>query len=217
MTWKTVTLTIVLATIFGFGCGADTQENAAESSETSAQLVVRIQASPDYSGWLYSYGLEWIECAPATTWSLPSIISSAYASHPITYTEVGQWQWHQRILVGDAQELVFQGPINNTRYCGVHWLFAHGGVTVNGELSSFQITTNQEVIANSHHAWALQVEFEKPICAQGDPQSINLELQIQQWLQSTLIHDSPTQNARSATLSLVDYTSIEGSPCPGPI
>ena len=217
MTWKAATLTIALGTIFGFGCGSNAQDTVEEHSETSAQLVVRIQASPDYSGWLYSYGLEWIECPPTTSWTLPSIMSRAHASHPITYTEVGQWQWHQRILVGEAQEFLFQGPIKNKRYCGIHWLFAHGGVTVNGELSSFQIETNQEVIASSHHAWALQVEFENPLCAQGEPQNVHLELQVQQWLQSTLVHDSPSQNARSATLSLVDYTSTTGSPCPDPI
>ena len=176
--------------------------------------MIRIQASPDYSGWLYSYGLEWVECDPATSWTLPSLASIAHASHPITYNEAGQWQWHQRILIGEAQDLVFRGPIKNTRYCGLHWLFAHGGVTVNGELSSFQIETDQEVVASSHHAWALQVEFEKPVCAQGDPQTVDMNLQVHQWLQATLVHDSLNQNARSATLSLVDYTSTASSACP---
>ena len=199
---------------FCIGCGSTTvDENPSNESSSQTQLTVNIGATNNYSGWLYSYGLEWIECETSTTWRLPNLMPQAKASHPITYDEIGQWQWHQRILIGKEQTLIFQGPLANKRYCGLHWLFAHGGVTVDGALSSFQIETNDEILASSHHAWTLNIIFDEPLCATALSQSVQMDVPIETWLDNTLTHESPIQNARSATLNLNDYISISSSAC----
>ena len=195
------------------GCSDQTaQDSAAE--ETTLNLSVVMEESPQYAGWLYSYGIEWIRCAQESTWRWPSMLSSAHASHPITYTEIGEWSWHQRILIGEEQELIFQGPLGNHRYCGLHWLFAHGGIRANGILSSLQVELGDEVLATSHHAWALNVEFDEPLCSQYPDQTVQVTIPTQEWLEQTMIDSSPSLNTREATIRIPDFITVESPACP---
>ncbi len=208
------TLLVGIATSLCIGCGnPSVDETPTSESSSPAQITVNIGATSNYAGWLYSYGLEWVECETETTWLFPSLIQSAQASHPITYDEIGQWQWHQRILIGKEQTLIFEGPLGNKKYCGLHWLFAHGGVTVDGALSSFQIAINDTLLATSHHAWTLNITFDQPLCGTALDQSVQVDVPVETWLQNTLTHETPSQNARSATLNLSEYISISTSPC----
>ena len=206
---------VIIWLLFMPSCGLNEPATSVDDAQTEpATLLVSLQASPDYSGWLYSYALEWLPCEEQSVWRLPSLVRSAHAGHPMTFTQTEQWQWHQRILIGESQELHFQGPLENERYCGLHWLFAHGGLTVDGVLSSFQIEEAGEVLATSHHAWALNIEFDKPLCGGLPRQELQINIATQSWLMSSLLQGSETMNAREATLSLDEYISVEASGCP---
>ena len=195
------------------GCGVEPSVEA-PLEEPTVKLSVTIEKSENYTGWLYSYGMEWVLCETQSTWYLPSIIQSAHASHPITYTQIGEWSWHQRILIGEEQELVFEGPLGNKRYCGLHWLFAHGGITANGILSSFQVEQGDEVMATSHHAWALNIEFDQPLCSQYADQTVQVVIPTQTWLGQTMTKTTAAQNTREATLRLSDFVTMSSPSCP---
>jgi hypothetical protein len=158
--------------------------------------------------------MEWVLCEQESAWYWPSIMTSAHASHPITYTEIGEWSWHQRILIGEDQEFIFQGPLGNKRYCGLHWLFAHGGITADGILSSFQIEQGDEVIATSHHAWALNIEFDEPLCSGYAGQTVQAVIPTELWLEQTMNQTSPNLNTREGTLRLADFVSVHSPSCP---
>jgi len=186
----------------------------APEQDSSMTLSVTFQESESYTGWLYSYGMEWVPCVQESATWWPSFIRSAHASHPVTYTEIGEWAWHQRILIGQEQELIFQGPLGNTRYCGLHWLFAHGGITADGVLSSFQVEQGDDVLATSHHAWALNIEFSEPLCARDPGQIVEIEIPTQTWLDQTMIETSTTLNTREGTVRLPDFLTVRSPPCP---
>lgn len=182
--------------------------------EPSLTLSIVIQESDTYTGWLYSYGMEWVLCEEESAWYWPGIIPSAHASHPITYNETGEWSWHQRMLIGEEQEFIFQGPLGNHRYCGLHWLFAHGGITADGILSSFQIEQSGVVVATSHHAWALNLEFDEPLCGAYPGQTVEAVIPTELWLTQTMNESSPILNTREGTLRLVDFVSVQSPSCP---
>lgn len=210
--WSLVVSLFIL--YFLVSCGSSAPEiEVLESENGSLGLTLKMNESLPYTGWLYSYGINWIPCKTEHGWNFPALIRSAWAGHPIRYTEPGDWEWHQPIPIGAAQTFHLEGIAQHRSYCGLHWTFAHGGVPIEGILSSLEIERDGVVLATSHHAWTLDVTFDSPVCPDENGAHVVLQLQTKPWLEDSVHGNSPTRSAQLASMKLGTFLSIEQSLC----
>ena len=99
-------------------------------------------------------------------------------------------------------------------YCGIRWLFAHGGVPANGVLSSLQVESGGEVLASVPHAWTLNLDFDEPLCGAVAGAEVNVRVPTDSWIAESISDATQQLNGRQAILNLSEMVTLESSTCP---
>ena len=194
------------------------QETPAPTPEPPSAMffTITLDAVDDVEGWLYSYGLTWVPCVEpdAGTASRFSLIGTAHASHPVVYEGNGQWAWHHPLPIGAAASHLFERRLAPGKYCGLVWLFSHGGVLYEDQLGSIHLEDADGVLAHAHHASSVPIAFPEPICLDGGTHSATLRFQTAPWLARIRQASSRGTATRDAMRTFREFVEISAAPCP---
>ena len=179
-------------------------------------LTLEFDAVEDVEGWLYSYGLSWVAC-PEPDGGLArwlGVLGTAHASHPIVYEGDGEWSWHTPIPLGPPSEHVLERRIEPGRYCGLVWVFSHGGVPYQGELAALSLTGEAGVIAASHHAGSVPIAFPEPICVSDGPRAVRIRFRTPDWVAQIELASNRGTATRDGWRYFRDFVEVTAPPCP---
>ena len=107
----------------------------------------------------------------------------------------------------------FERRLPPGKYCGVRWLFSHGGKPRQGVLASMQVSEASRVVARSSHASGVTIPFEEPVCVGEEVPEARLHLDTSAWLGSFRDAQNATLGARDAWLSLAAHLSVSLDSC----
>ena len=196
------------------GEGWSWREAALEAGESALGLSVSWSDPPGVEGWLYSYGLAWERCPEPSLAQMLGLWGVAKASHSLELDGEGQWSWHAALDLSDAGDERLEMALEPGEYCGLSWIFSHGGMPVEGVLASMHLSADEEPIALSSHAARVAIAFEEPICVGEVVPEVRLTLDTEAWLRGPLGAQNPALGARDAWLSLGEHLRVSTSPCP---
>ena len=190
------------------------EQAAAEQGLTAAALSLSWTSSPGVSGWIYSYGISWEVCHETSVAERLGLISPAYASHPLTFDDPSQWRWQNPVQLGQDGKERFERALPPGQYCGLRWLFSHGGKPVGDTLASMNLSATSGTFAKSSHAASVSIPFERPVCVGPGSPEVVITLETSTWLDGVQGAQNPLLGARDAWLSLGDHLTVSNDPCP---
>ena len=210
------TLTVAVLLMCLLACSREDAPATAAAGPAAMFLTIDFDAIDGIEGWVYSYGLSWVPCETpdAGLTRRFSLIGSAHASHPVVYEGNGAWAWHTPLPIGPASSYLFERRLDPGRYCGLVWLFSHGGVPFEGELGSIQLSDQEGVFARAHHAASVPIAFPEPICQDGGIQTTTIRFRTSDWVDRMRQASSVGTTTRDAWRTFRDFVDVIGPGCP---